>query len=243
MKVAVPAGPSGRAAAPASSAASTARGELKGIVAGVPQSGERDARPQGPAAAPARPYLDAFTSLDVQKAQTSFKGTVAWRRPPSRASRVRGDATVDDFRATSPLGGRATPRRGLALRARRASGPPLLNWKSLSLRGIDVALVPGAPAAGAVAETALSDFFARVVLDEEGRLNLQQVARPGDAASAPAARRARRRAAGPRRRPPRRRRRRRGARPRRSSTSGRSRSSTAGSRSTTASSSPTTAPT
>ena len=62
------------------------------------------------------------------------------------------------------------------------TGPPLLNWKSLALRGIDVALAPGTPLRVTVAETALSDFFARVVLDEEGRLNLQEVARPGEPA-------------------------------------------------------------
>jgi hypothetical protein len=133
------------------------------------------------------PYLDAFASLDVQRAQTSFKGTVAWRKAAEPSVALRGDVTVDDFRATSPLAERAPPRRGLALIRDNPTGPPLLNWKSLSLRGIDVALVPGAPARVSVAETALSDFFARVVLDEEGRLNLQQVARPEDAASAPKA--------------------------------------------------------
>src|SRR6185295_4066959 len=115
---------------------------------------------------------------------TSFKGTVAWQKAAEPSVALRGDANVDDFRATSPVA--AAPRRGgLALVRDNATGPPLLNWKSLSLRGIDVALVPGAPARVTVAETALSDFFARVVLDEEGRLNLQQVARPEGAASAP----------------------------------------------------------
>ena len=64
----------------------------------------------------------------------------------------------------------------------------LLNWKSLSLRGIDLAMAPGAATRLGVAETALSDFFARVVLDENGRLNLQDVARPRAAGVGAAAR-------------------------------------------------------
>jgi len=66
----------------------------------------------------------------------------------------------------------------------------LLNWKSLSLRGIDLAIAPGAAMRLSVDETALSDFYARVVLDENGHLNLQDVTRtaaaPAGAASGPA---------------------------------------------------------
>jgi hypothetical protein len=98
---------------------------------------------------------------------------------------LRGDATIDDFRAASPVAAGTVSRRGLAMVREAGSGPPLLNWKSLSLRGIDLALAPGARPRVTIAETALSDFFARIVLDEQGRLNLQEVARPGDAASAP----------------------------------------------------------
>ena len=97
---------------------------------------------------------------------------------------LRGDASIDDFRAASPVGAGSGSRRGLAMVREAGSGPPLLTWKSLSLRGIDVALAPGARPRMTIAETALSDFFARIVLDEEGRLNLQEVARPGDAARA-----------------------------------------------------------
>jgi hypothetical protein len=68
-----------------------------------------------------------------------------------------------------------------------ATARPLLNWKSLSLRGIELAIAPGVATRFGVESTALSDFFARVVLDENGRLNIQDVARPGVAASAPPA--------------------------------------------------------
>ena len=190
VRVAVPAGPSGRAAGAGVVGSIDARGELKGSVAGVPQSAKATLALKELPLHLLDPYLDAFANLDVQKAQTSFRGTLAWQRAAAGPTlALHGDASIDDFRATSPLGDRTAPPRrgGLAMVRDNPTGPPLLNWKSLSLRGIDLALSAGAPPRVAIAETALSDFFARIVLDEEGRLNLQEVARPGDAAAAPAA--------------------------------------------------------
>ncbi len=194
---------------------------------------------------------------------TRWSSSTSRRRRPASRARSPGSASppAPAWRcAATPASTTSAPparrlrarcsRRGLAMVREAGSGPPLLNWKSLSLRGIDIALAPGAPARVTIAETALSDFFARVVLDEEGRLNLQQVARPGDAASAPAAAGGASSpasaapataaaspvavAAAPAQRRPGR---------CRSSAWDRSRSSTAGSRSTIASSSRTTAPT
>ena len=116
----------------------------------------------------------------MQKAQTSFKGDVRWERPRGTLTTValKGDATVEDFRATSATTERAGPRP-LAMVRDAATARPLLNWKSLSLRGIELAIAPGVATRFGVESTALSDFFARVVLDENGRLNIQDVARPG----------------------------------------------------------------
>ena len=185
-RVAVPAGASGRAVGAGVVGSVDARGELKGSIAGVPQSAKATLLLKDLPLHLLDPYLDALVQLDVQKAQTSFKGTAAWERTHA-GDRValRGDATIDDFRAASPVAAGTVSRRGLAMVREAGSGPPLLNWKSLSLRGIDLALAPGARPRVTIAETALSDFFARIVLDEQGRLNLQEVARPGDAASAP----------------------------------------------------------
>ena len=134
------------------------------------------------------PYLDAMFSIDVQKAQTSFKGDLRWERPRGTFTglALNGDATVEDFRATSITTDR-TATRSLAMVRDAASARTLLSWKSLSLRGIDLAIATGTATRFGVESTALSDFFARVVLDENGRLNIQDVARPGAAASAPSA--------------------------------------------------------
>src|ERR1019366_8839299 len=84
---------------------------------------------------------------------------------------------IDEFRAASVTSDRGAPRHALAMLRDASSSRQLLNWKSLSMRGIDVTLAPGTAPRVAIAETALSDFFARIVLDENGRLNLQDVAR------------------------------------------------------------------
>ena len=65
------------------------------------------------------------------------------------------------------------------LRALDASdGSPLLDWKSLQLRGLQLVLAPAQPLQLSVAETTLSDYFARIDIDPSGRVNLQDLLRP-----------------------------------------------------------------
>lgn len=189
-RVLVPAGPSGKAVGSGVVGKVDVRGELEGFVAGAPTSAQVALLLQDLPLHLLDPYLDDVVNIDVQKAQTSFKGDLRWERRGAGASiALRGDAAIDDFRATSQAGDRGEPQRALAMVRDGPAGRQLLNWKTLSLRGIELAMAPGAATKVTVAETALSDFFARIVLDESGRLNLQDVARPtpaGVAASAPA---------------------------------------------------------
>jgi hypothetical protein len=69
----------------------------------------------------------------------------------------------------------------------------LLGWQSLSLKGLKFALKPGSTPRLDVGQVELDDLFARVLVTEQGRLNLQDIgggdasaAAPGGAASAPA---------------------------------------------------------
>ena len=180
--------PEGRAnAAPGSRAAAgsgvvgslEATGELKGFADGLAQSAQASLLLRDLPLHLFDPYLDTMLNIDVHKAQTSFKGAVRWeRRAGGPVLSLRGDATIDEFRASNESTERAAGQRGLArVRGTASSGRELLSWKSLSLRGMDLALAPGAPTRLAVAETTLDDFFARLVLDESGRLNLQDIAR------------------------------------------------------------------
>ncbi|MDF1486204.1 DUF748 domain-containing protein [Ramlibacter sp. H39-3-26] len=130
------------------------------------------------------PYVADALNLDIRRADGSFKGEVWYADAPAGPSlRVRGDAAVDDMRAYAVAGGGVGARparlRGLG------AGNDLLNWKSLALRGVDVALAPRQPLAVDVRETVLSDFFARIVVQETGRLNLQDLVKQ-DTAAAPA---------------------------------------------------------
>jgi hypothetical protein len=186
-RVSVPAGPSGKAAGSGVVGSLDVRGELAGFNGGVPPSGRAAVFAKDLPLHLLDPYLDEVLDIDVQKAQASFKGDVRWARSAAGASlALRGDATIDDFRASNAATDRAAGPRALALAREGGGGRQLLNWKSLSLRGIDLAIAPGEATRVGIAETALSDFFARIVLDENGRLNLQDVARPTAAAASAA---------------------------------------------------------
>ncbi|WP_162587000.1 DUF748 domain-containing protein [Variovorax sp. RA8] len=117
-------------------------------------------------------YADAL-NIDIRRAFASYRGTVKYTAAPAGMSvKLAGDTTLDDFRANSAT---LTQSAGLANRSNQ-----LLSWKTLSLRGLQVNLVPKAPLAVDVRETALTDFFARVIIDPNGRLNLQDLTRkPG----------------------------------------------------------------
>ncbi len=135
------------------------------------------------------PYVADALNVRVLRADGSFKGSVQFAEGQAGPSvRVQGDASLDDLRARSVLlanrsGGQVGTvpvPQGLALQ------DDLLNWKSLGLRGIDVALAPGRPTQVDVRETSLSDFFARVIVQENGRINLQDLVKQPASPAAPA---------------------------------------------------------
>lgn len=112
------------------------------------------------------PYLADALNIELLRADASFKGHVAFAQKPEGMSlQLRGDTRLEDVRADS-------------LAQTEPYKPPeeLLSWKDLSLTGLDLALVPGAATRVDVAQTTLSDFFAKLTLSETGRLNLQDVA-------------------------------------------------------------------
>ena len=187
-RVAVPAGPTGKAVGSGVVGSIDARGELRALAGGVPAAGKVALLLKDLPLHLLAPYFDDVVDIEVQKAQTSLKGDLAWERSDAGTKlRVRGDATIDDFRASNAATDRLAPQRALTLLRDATTARPLLDWKSLSLRGIDVTLAPGTATRIAVAETTLSDFYARIVLDENGHLNLQDVTHGSAAASPPAA--------------------------------------------------------
>ena len=119
-------------------------------------------------------YVADAVNVDLRRIDGSFKGQVRYAESPKgTALGVQGDAALDDVRVRmavqAPVDGAEEELRGLR------SGEDLLNWKSLGLRGLAVDLAPGKPLSVDVRETALSDFFARVIVQANGRLNLQEL--------------------------------------------------------------------
>jgi len=105
------------------------------------------------------PYFADALNIELLRADASFKGKVAYKQTPAGPSvQVSGDAALEELKANS-----------------LAPSEDLLAWKALSLRGMGVALEPGKPAQIDVKETVLSDFFARLIVQPDGRINLQDV--------------------------------------------------------------------
>jgi hypothetical protein len=121
------------------------------------------------------PYLLSAAKLDLLRADTNFKGQVDMASQTNGlALQVKGDLKLEDLRVDT-----------LAQAEPFKPAEELLSWKDLSLEGLAVALQPGQAPQIEVAQTSLSDFFAKLTLSETGRLNLQDVtaSEPGLAAT------------------------------------------------------------
>jgi Domain of Unknown Function (DUF748) len=112
------------------------------------------------------PYVADRLNLELLRADASYRGRVQMGLPGSAlALKLDGDAALDDLSANT-----------------LSPAEDLLAWKSLQVRGLQVSLTPGQATQVAVRETVLSDYFARVIIDDTGKINLQGLVRqPGEA--------------------------------------------------------------
>ena len=124
------------------------------------------------------PYFGASLNLDLLRAEASWRGDVALaQRSSGLEASARGDALLGDVRV----------HERLVAGAGSAQGDELLSWQSFALRGLQFAMKPGSKPTLDIKEAALTDFYSRLVITEQGRFNLRDVAAaPGAAASAPA---------------------------------------------------------
>ncbi|CAN5275479.1 DUF748 domain-containing protein [soil metagenome] len=114
-------------------------------------------------------FASALNNIELLRADASFNGRVAYRQTAAGPqAEVAGDVAVEQFKANT-----------------LAPAEDLLAWKALNVRGLKVALEPGKATRVDVRETVLSDFFARVIVMPDGRINLQDLMKPA-AAGAPA---------------------------------------------------------
>lgn len=121
------------------------------------------------------PYLDDRLPLAVLRAEAQWNGDIDVRQAAAGWSvNASGDARLAEVRVHT----KADTDSG--------AGDELLSWQSFALDGIRVAMAPQSTPQIEVREAALNDFFARLVVTEQGRLNLNRNA-PAAAAEAPAA--------------------------------------------------------
>lgn len=130
---------------------------------------------------PLQPYATDYVNLRLTQAMLSTRGTLQLDAGGDGALKggFKGDASLDQLATVD-----------------KASNNDFLSWKSLSFAGMDLRM---APFSMSVEKVALADFFARVIIDPTGRINVQDVKRsaanadssltdaPGRAAAAPAA--------------------------------------------------------
>lgn len=105
------------------------------------------------------PYFADILNIELLRADASFRGRVAYRQTPAGPqAQVAGNFAIEEMKANT-----------------LAPSEDLLAWKALNLRGLSVALEPGKATRVDVKETVLQDFFARVIVLPEGRINLQDL--------------------------------------------------------------------
>ena len=137
------------------------------------------------------PYAAGLLNLEMVRADTSYLGQVQFRQTPLGPQiALKGDLNVEDFHANSQVDTLVAERtRAQANGTAEDTSNTLLSWKALAVRGLTVKLMPNAATQVGMKETVLSDFFARLILHENGRLNLQDLVNKGPvlAPSAPPA--------------------------------------------------------
>ncbi|PKO37679.1 MAG: hypothetical protein CVU33_11805 [Betaproteobacteria bacterium HGW-Betaproteobacteria-6] len=113
---------------------------------------------------PLEPYFGQFLNLSLTRGQVSNKGEATARLDTAGLKAgYNGSFTLGNFVAVDKL-----------------NSADFLKWKSLHFGGIDFRLEPLAINIG---EIALTDYFSRLILNQEGRLNVAEIVRKpaGDA--------------------------------------------------------------
>jgi hypothetical protein len=114
-------------------------------------------------------YASGGLNASVQRGQVQWRGDVALRqRPGGIEANVAGDLLLADLHVF-----------GKDPATRAVSPDELIGWQAFSVRGLKVALAPQARPRIDIDEAVLSDFYSQLVLNEEGRFNLRDVARQG----------------------------------------------------------------
>jgi uncharacterized protein involved in outer membrane biogenesis len=120
---------------------------------------------------PLQPYFAERLNVAVRRGHVTVGGKLGVKQGTGNSSALSGNfagqATVGDFQAMD-----------------KADSTDFLRWKSFRFDGIDARFGPESVSVGNIA---LSDFFARVIVSPEGKLNLLDIVRDGKADAEPEA--------------------------------------------------------
>ena len=115
---------------------------------------------------PLQPYFTNYLNIELTRGLLSNVGEVNVEMAKEGLNAAyKGSLTLGDLVAVD-----------------KVNNADFLKWKSLYLGGIDFRLQPMAVNVG---EVALSDFYSRLILSKEGRLNLQDIVRTSGGAAKP----------------------------------------------------------
>ncbi len=118
------------------------------------------------AIAPLQPYFTEFLNISIAKGSVSTKGKLSWKAPAEiqfkGGFKLANLASVDKENAAN-----------------------FLTWKMLDISGIDVALGGKQPTI-TLGKIDLNNFYARAILSDQGKLNLQSIVVHPQADAAPA---------------------------------------------------------
>ncbi len=132
------------------------------------------------------PYFVDALNVELLRADTSFKGQVSYvDSSAGMRLHISGDAAVEEFRANTIAG--VTPGTAPGSTASQPVSEELLSWKVLNVRALELAMAPPQASVLSVGETTLADFYARVVVRENGRINLQDLVKATPATATAAA--------------------------------------------------------
>jgi uncharacterized protein involved in outer membrane biogenesis len=123
------------------------------------------------------PFIAPLLNVHVVRALGSFEGDVRYAQQAQGPQlQLKGQARIADVHVQTVVGDAAATQ---AVQGPQTQGgvlaEDLLRWKQLRLDGIDVRLQPAQAPRVHVRNTALQDFYARVVVLPQGRLNLQNL--------------------------------------------------------------------
>ena len=166
-----------QATAPAKVAADAGQIKLQGQLALEPLALQLEGQLQRLPIHAVEPYFGEALNIDLLRLDASYNGKFQLAQSAQGLQiKLAGDAVLEELQTTL---------RGAALAASSGgvAGDELLNWRALSVKALAVDVTPGAPLKVDVGEAALTDFFARILVSEQGRINLSDIVKSDPAAS------------------------------------------------------------